>query len=110
VAAGLLVHEHAIPGAVRVDVAAVVRGEVALLRLHEARDEALAHERALPVAPVGVEAVAHHAPAVPHGVGHDGHERQRHLGEIDVRVADGRSDRVRLFAYFQDPHAPILLT
>jgi hypothetical protein len=107
VPAGLFVGHHRGPHAVWVEVVAlrvaqrVWRGRT---RVKHARDEALAHQRALAVAAVGVEAVADHRFAVAHHVGDDGHQAQRHLREVDVRVADGRTDGPRGFADLDDFH------
>jgi hypothetical protein len=92
VAAGLLVGEHRGPDLVRVEVGAGVVDQDVGLGLQDARDEALAHQHALAVAAVGVEAVADHRLAVAHHVGHHGHQAQRHLAEVDVGIADGRAD------------------
>ena len=75
----------------------------------DARDEALAHQLALAVAAVGVEAVADHRLAVADHVGDDGHEAQRHLAEVDVGVADGRADGDGLLADFDDLHGGLLM-
>jgi hypothetical protein len=56
----------------------------------DARDEALAHQAALAVAAIRVEAVADDRLAVADHVGDHGHQAQRHLAEVDVGVADGR--------------------
>ena len=56
--------------------------------------KALADQPALAVAAVGVEAVADDALAVALDVGDDGDEARRHLGEVDIGVADRRSDRL----------------
>src|SRR5262249_61454181 len=64
--------------------------------------EALADEPALAVAAVRVEAVADHGLAVALDVGDQRDVRQRHLGEVDVRIGDRRGDRHRLLADVDD--------
>ena len=102
VAAGLLVRHQRRPDPVRIEVVAVVIEQALGIGLHEARNEALADQPALPVAAVGVEAVADDALAVAHDVGHHRDDARRHLGEIDVRVADRRGDRLCDFADVDD--------
>ena len=105
VAARLLVGEHRVPDLVRVEVVAAWRPPASRgVGFQQARDEALAHQLALAVAAVGVEAVADHRLAVADHVGDDGHEAQRHLAEVDVGVADGRADGDGLLADFDDLH------
>jgi hypothetical protein len=66
------------------------------------RREALTDQAALPVTPIGIEAVADHRLAVAHHVGDDGDQARRHPGEIDIGVADGRGDRFCDFADVDD--------
>src|SRR5450631_1080615 len=107
-AAGLFVGEHARPDAMRVEVVAALGPERGGIGLEDARDEALAHEHALPVAAVGIESVSDDPGAIANDVGDDGDQAQRLLAEIDVRVADWRGDRERLFPDLEDLHPPIL--
>lgn len=100
----LFVREHGVPDLVRVQVLAAVVDQRVGVGLHHARDEALAHELALTVAAVGVEAVADHRFAVADHVGDHGHQAQRHLAEVDVGVADGRADGQGFFSDFNDFH------
>ena len=109
VAARLLVAEHRRP-----DLAGSRLSPLSSSRLSGAASrtrgtEPLADQAALPVAAVGVEAVAHHRPAVPDHVGDDRDQAQGHLAEIDVGVGDGRRDRDRPFPQIGDAHAGFLL-
>ena len=61
--------------------------------LQEAGDEAIPQQARRRVAPVGVEAVADHAPAVALDVGDDRHDRDVHLAEVDVGVFHRRGHR-----------------
>ena len=70
--------------------------------LLEPRRKPLADQPALPVAAVGIEAVANHALAVALKVGDDGNKTRRHLGEIDIGIADRRGDRLCHFADVDD--------
>jgi hypothetical protein len=60
--------------------------------LGQARQEAFAHQRALPIPPIGIEAVANHRLAVAHHIGDDGDHRTGHLREVDIGVGDRRGD------------------
>ena len=68
----------------------------------------LAHQRALAVAAIGIEAVADHRLAVAHHVGHHRDDRTGHLREVDVGVGDRRGDRDRLLPDVDDAHRQIL--
>src|SRR5690606_13581171 len=72
--------------------------------LQHTRHKAFAHQVALAVAAVGVEAVADDRFAVADDVGDDGHKAQCHLREIDVGVADVRLDRAGGFEDVDDFH------
>jgi hypothetical protein len=72
--------------------------------LQQAGGEAFADQAALAVASVAVEAVADHLAPVAHLVGDDGDEAGRHLGKIDVGVADRRGDRLGNLADIKDAH------
>src|SRR5215212_336558 len=109
VPAGLLVRHHGRPDLGRVDVVAGVVHQALGVRFEDAVAEALADQPALAVAAVGVEAVADDRPAVAHHVGDHGHEARRHLAEIDIGVADGRGDRLRDLADFDNAHWAYLL-
>ena len=74
---------------------------------HDARDEALAQDAALGVAPVGGEAVADHRLALAHHVGLDRDQADGHGRERDVGVADLRGDRRRGLADARDFHVVI---
>ena len=103
VAPGLLVVHHRRPHLVRADHAVFI--EQAVRRgLQHARDEALAHQRALAVAAVRVEAIADHRLAVADHIGDHRDQAQRHLRKIDVGVADVGLDGARGLADFNDLH------
>ena len=104
-AARLFVGEHAVPDLVRIEIGAGVVDQRGRIGFQDARDEALAHQHALAVAAVRVEAVADDRLAVADDVGDDGHQAQRHLAEIDVGVADGGTDGDGFFADVDDFHA-----
>jgi hypothetical protein len=104
VAAGLFVAHQRGPDRVRVAVVALAVEQAGGRGFEHARNEALAHQRALAVAAVGVEAVADDGLVVAHDVGDDGHQAQRHLREVDVGVADVRLDGARRFADVEDLH------
>jgi hypothetical protein len=103
-AARLFVLHQRGPDAVRVEIVAGVVEQRSRIGLAQTRREPLADEAALTVAAVGVEAVADHRAAVAHDIGDDGDQGQGHLGEVDVRVGDRRSDRRRHFANIHDAH------
>nr|GEU28409.1 hypothetical protein [Tanacetum cinerariifolium] len=104
VAARLFVGEHAVPDLVRIEVGAGVVDQAGGIGFQDARNEPLAHQRALAVAAVGVEAVADYRLAVADDVGHHGDQAQCHFAEIDVGVADGGTDRYGFFADLNDFH------
>jgi hypothetical protein len=106
VAARLRWH-HGGPDAERVEVFPGVVEQV--LRIgREAGQQPLAHQRALAVAAIGVEAVAHHGRAITHHVGHHCDDRAGHLREVDKGVGDRRSDRDRPLSDVDDAHRQIL--
>jgi hypothetical protein len=78
---------------VRIQIIPGVVGEAVRRCIQNARDDAFAHQRALTVAAVRVEAVANDGFSVADYVRHHRDETERHLGEIDVGVGDGRRDR-----------------
>src|SRR4051794_4633685 len=102
VATRLLVGHHRAPDLVRVEIVAGSVQQRFRIGLQDARGKALADQAALAVAAVGVKAVADDALAVAHDVGDDGNEARRHLGEIDIGVADRRRDRLRDLADVDD--------
>ena len=106
---GLLVGEHGGPDLVGVQVLAAGVHQRFGIGFHDARDESLAHQLALTVAAVGVEAVADHRLAIANHVGDDGHQAQGHLAEVDVGVADGGTDRDGFLADFDDLHGGLSL-
>ena len=74
----------------------------------QAGQQPLAHQRALAVAAIGIEAIAHHRRAVAHHVGHHCDDRTGHLREVDEGVGDRRSDRDRPLSDVDDAHRQIL--
>ncbi len=106
-AARLFVLEHGRPDLVRIEVVARVVDERGGIGFDDARDKALAHQLALAVTAVGIEAVTHNRLAVPDHIGHHGDETQRHLAEINVGIADGGADRNGQFADFNDSHGGV---
>ncbi|MNS74451.1 hypothetical protein D3C72_1079280 [compost metagenome] len=107
-AARLFIRVHAVPHLVRIEVAAVHRDERSRIGVEDAGNEALAHQHALAVAAIRIEAVADDGLAVAEYVRDDGHQAQGHLAEIDIGVADGGRDGDGLFADFNDFHAGLL--
>ncbi len=108
VAARLFVAEHAVPDLVRVEVAAALVLQALRIGFQHARDEALAHQLALAIAAVGVEAVADDRLAVADDVSHHRDQAQRHFAEVDVGIADRGADRDGFFADFNDSHGSLL--
>ncbi|MNL23151.1 hypothetical protein D3C87_1445200 [compost metagenome] len=104
VAAGLLVLEHGVPHLVRVQVVSGAVDERFRVCFHDAGDEPLAHQGALSIATVGIEAITHHRLPVADHVGDHGDQAEGHLAEVDVGVADGRADWEGLLADFYDSH------
>ena len=102
VSAGLLVLEHRGPHLVRIEILPGVVLQRFRFRLQDARPDALANQRTLTIATVGIEPVADDRLAIAHHVGHDRDEAQRHLGEIDVCVSDRRRDGLGHFSYVDD--------
>ena len=79
------------------------------VRFGDARQKAIAHQRALAIATVGVEAVADDGFAVANDVGDDRNHRAGHFGKIDVGVGDGRGDGNGFFTDVDDAHGGLLL-
>jgi RNA polymerase sigma factor RpoD-like protein len=102
--ARLFVVHHAGPDRVRVEVVSGGVTQAGRVGLEHTRTEALADQAALSVAPVGVEPVTDHRLAVADDVGHDRHQAERHLREIDERIADVRADRAGGFEDVDDLH------
>ena len=103
-AARLFVRHQRRPDLVRIEIVAGFIEQGLRIGLHQARRKTLADQAALPVAAVGIEAVADHRLAVAHHVGDDGDQARRHLREIDIGVADGRGDRFCHFADVDDAY------
>ena len=104
VTSGLLVGHHAGPNLGRVEVVTALVEQALGLGLEQARAEAFADQRSLSVASIGVEAVADDWLAIADHVGDDRDQAQRHLGEIDVGVANLRLDGLGFFANIDDLH------
>jgi hypothetical protein len=68
-------------------VAAIVQ-QALWVGLHDARGEPLSDQPTLTVPAIRVETVADDAPPVANRIGHHGDEAGRHLGKIDIGVAD----------------------
>jgi hypothetical protein len=91
------------------DVVARVVEQALRVGLEDAVAEALADQPALPVAAVGVEAVADDRLSIAHHVGDHGHKARRHLAEVDVGVADRGRDRLSDLADVDNAHSAYLL-
>ncbi len=102
VTARLLVRHQRRPDLVRIEIGAGRIEQRFRIGFLQPRRKTLADQSALPVAAIGIEAVADHALAVAHHIGDDGDEAGRHLGEIDIGVADRRRDRFCDFADVSD--------
>jgi hypothetical protein len=102
VTARLFVRHQRRPDLVRIEIVSGVIEQGLRIGFHQPRRETLADQPALPVAAVGVEAVADHRFAVAHHIGDHGDEAGRHLGKIDIGVADRRGDRFCDFADIDD--------
>jgi hypothetical protein len=101
-AAGLFVGHHRGTDFVRVKVVSGLVQQAVGGRFQDARNEALAHQVALAVAAVGVEAVANDGATLTHHVGHHRHQAEVHFGKVDVGVANIALDRAGRFADFGD--------
>ena len=101
-AAGLFIAHHRGPNPVRIEVCPGIIQQAFRLCFKNPVGEALADQAALTVAAVRVEAVADDTPAVAHRIGDNGNKARRHLGEIDIGIADWRRDRLRDFTNFED--------
>jgi hypothetical protein len=101
-AAGLLVGHHGGPDLVGVEIVAAGIEQRLGIGLLQPRRKTFADQAALPVTAVGIEAVADHPLAVADGIGDDGDEARRHLGEVDIGVTDRRGDRLCDFADVDD--------
>jgi len=88
-AARFFVVHHGRPHAVGVEVAAGVIKQRFGPGFQQTRRKTLANQPALAVAPVRIEAVAHHPPPIAKGIGHHRHQAGRHFGKVDVGVANG---------------------
>jgi hypothetical protein len=99
----LVLHQHR-PDAVGIEVVPRIVEQRPRLRLEQPRRKPLADQPALAVAAVRVEAVADDRLAVADHVRDQCDVRQRHLGEVDVRIGDRRGDRHRLLADVDDAH------
>jgi hypothetical protein len=104
VPARLLVFHQRGPDAERVQIFTGLIHQCLGIGGHEAGKEPFAHQGPLAVTAIGVESITHHRFAVAHDIGDQRHHRARHLGEIDVRVGDGRGDGNGLFVEFDNAH------
>src|SRR6516225_2947615 len=98
----LFVRHHGGPDSVWIEVRSGIVEQALWVGFENAIGEAFADQTALPVAAVGVEAVTDNAFAVANRVGDDGDKARRHLGKVDIGVADGGRDRLGDLAQFQD--------
>jgi len=98
-AARLLVRHQRRPDFIGIEIVAGLVQQGFRIGLFQARGKTLTDQPALPIAAVGIEAVADHRPAVAHDIGDDRDQARRHPGEIDIGVADRRGDR---FCHFAD--------
>jgi hypothetical protein len=89
---------------VRIEVVAGIVDERGGIGFENARNETLAHQLALAVAAVGIEAVTHDRLSVTDDIRHNGDETQRHLAEVNVGIPDRGTDRNGFFADFNDSH------
>ena len=102
--ARLLVGHHAGPDAIRIEILPGRIQQRSRIGLQDARGEAFADQAALAVATIGIEPVADHAPPVALHIGHHRDQARCHLGEIDIRVADRRTDRLGDLTHVGDAH------
>ena len=100
--AGLFVGHHRGPDTVGVEVGACIVQQDLRIGFEQTRRKAFANQAALAIAPVGIEAIAHHALAVAKRIGDDGHQAGRHFGEVDVGIAYRRCNRLGDFTNIDD--------
>ena len=103
--ARLLVGHHASPNFRGVEIFAARIDEAGRFGFEYPRPKPFTNQAALAISSVGIESVSHHRLAVADYVGYDRDQAQRHLREIDIRVADRRSDRLGDLAHIHNPHA-----
>jgi hypothetical protein len=100
----LFVGEHGLPDFVRAQVVACFVQQRGGVGLKDARDEPLAHQRALAIATIGVEAVANHRFAIADHIGDHRHQAEVHFAKVDVSVPDRGTDGKGSFADFNNFH------
>ncbi|MNV92947.1 hypothetical protein D3C71_1875840 [compost metagenome] len=88
----------------RIEVGAGVVDQAVRVCLQDAVLEPFADQAALAITAVRVEAIADDATAVLDNIGDDGDEAGCHLREVDIGIADGRSDGLSDFADVDDTH------
>jgi hypothetical protein len=103
----LLVRHQRLPYGERIEVLVFLVDQRRSVRLEDTREEAISHQRALPVASVGVESIADDRLTVANDVGDDGDDRTGHLRKIDVGIGDRRGDRDRLLANVDNAHGQV---
>ena len=102
--ARFFIGEHRGPNAMRVQVIARVIHQRLRISFHDARHKALRQQPHLRITAIGVKAKAHHRLAIADDIRHHRDDTRRHLGKINVRVADGRINRCCDGVYGGDAH------
>lgn len=88
----LFIGKHGVPDFMRVQIFAAGIDKRRRIGLQHARNEAVAHQFTLPIAPVGVKAVANDGLAVTYNVRDDCDQAQVHFAKVDVGITDGGTD------------------
>ena len=104
VAAGFFLLHHGGEDPARIEIGLRLVEERARIGAEDARDEARAHRRPAGIAPGRVEGEADDGTAVAHDVGDDRHDRGRHLGKIEARIAHVGFQGDGAFADIDDTH------
>jgi hypothetical protein len=103
-AAGFLPLHHDRENLFRIEVLLRLVEQGPWVGAEDARDEACTHRAAAGVAACRVKGETDDRPPFAHDVGDDRHDRGRHLGEIEARIADVRLHRDGALADIDDTH------
>src|SRR5215210_8688247 len=102
VATRFLIRHQRCPDFIWIEVVTAFVDQRLRIGFHQPWREPLSGQPTLSVTAVGVEAVPDDRLALAHDIGHDGNKARRHLGEVDIGVADRRGDRFGNFADVED--------
>ena len=107
--AGFFVGHQGFPDGERIEVIVLMIDQSFRVGFGDPRQKAIAHQRALTVATVGVEAVTDDRFAVANHVRNDRDDRAGHLRKVDVGIGDRGSDGDGFFTDIDDTHDGFLL-